>query len=130
MKSNDSASPRVMIVDDEPNIVTAIDFLMQQQGFQTASAYNGAEALRMMEAFQPDLLILDVMMPVMDGYEVASSMRKEDKWAGTKIIFLTAKGAEKDKSQGYGAGADVYLTKPFDNKALVEKVRDSLDLDW
>lgn len=130
MNQAESTTRRVLIVDDEPNIVTAIEFLMQQQGLSTEHANNGERALEKVRSFRPHLIILDVMMPVMDGFEVASAIRKEEEFRDVSILFLTAKGTDKDKHDGYGAGADAYLTKPFDNDRLIEKALDMLDLEW
>jgi len=117
---------RVLVVDDEPNIALAIDFLMQQQGFETAQAHDGKEALDKVRRFNPDLMILDVMMPHMNGYEVAQELRRDESYRNLKIVFLTAKGTSQDRMQGYTAGADVYLTKPFDNQELVNIVSEIL----
>lgn len=117
---------KVLIVDDEPNIVLAINFLMQKKGFSTAKAYNGEQALEMVKTFQPNLIILDVMMPGIDGFEVAKQIRQNPENDYINIIFLTAKGTEKDKIRGYSTGGDIYLTKPFDNDELSEIVTEML----
>ena len=121
-----SSNKRVLIVDDEPNIVKAVDFLLTQEGFTTTKAYNGLEALQKVEAFQPDLLILDVMMPEMDGFQVAGQIRSNPDNADILIIFLTAKGTKQDKMAGYGLGGDIYITKPFDNEELIQAVSETL----
>ncbi len=128
MKDHSTSETRILIVDDEPHIVTAIEFLMQQQGYETRHAYNGQEALAILPGFRPQLLILDVMMPVMNGFEVATAIRSDTRWAETQILFLTAKGTDKDKRQGYGSGADLYIAKPFDNHDLVAAVQEMLEL--
>lgn len=110
---------KVLIVDDEPNIVLAIDFLLSQKGFITAKAYNGNEALEKVQSFQPNIVVLDVMMPGMTGFEVARQIRMTAGFANVQVVFLTAKGTTKDKMQGYSNGGDLYLTKPFDNDDLV-----------
>lgn len=110
---------KVLIVDDEPNIVLAIDFLLSQKGFITDKAYNGNDALEKIKRFQPDIVILDVMMPGMTGFEVARQIRLTTGFADVQVVFLTAKGTTKDKMQGYSNGGDLYLTKPFDNDDLV-----------
>ncbi len=120
-------SAKVLIVDDEPNIALAIEFLMQQQGYQTQKAHDGRQALAALAHFQPDLIILDVMMPHMDGLELAHEVRKQAALSDTQIIFLTAKGTQRDKMDGYSAGGDLYLTKPFDNQELVRKVEELLE---
>ncbi|RMG63018.1 MAG: response regulator [Bacteroidetes bacterium] len=122
----DTATPLVLIVDDEPHIVMAIDFLMQQAGYHTLQAHDGQAALHMAQQQPPDLIILDVMMPHMDGFEVAQQLRRDPIFQDTKILFLTARSADQDKIQGYGSGGDLYLTKPFDNQELVDMVSEML----
>lgn len=113
---------RILIVDDEPNIVIAIEFLMTREGHITRTAYNGAEALQAVADFRPELLILDVMMPGIDGFEVARQIRKNPDLDAVKIVFLTAKGTQRDKAAGYASGAEYYLVKPFDNDELVQTI--------
>ena len=122
MKSTRTA--KILIVDDEPHITMAVDFLMKDQGHITQVAHNGQEALKMIPTFQPELIILDVMMPLKNGFEVAKEVRRDPKMHNCKIIFLTAKGTDRDKGEGYTSGADVYLTKPFDNQALINLVNE------
>ena len=112
---------RVLIVDDEPNIVTSLQFLMRKGGFETSVARDGDEALTEVERFRPDLLLLDVMMPKRDGYEVCQKLRASG-WTDLKIILLTAKGRETEVTKGLGVGADAYVTKPFSTRELVEQV--------
>lgn len=116
--------PKILIVDDEPNIVLAIDFLLSQKGFQTEKAYNGTEALDKLNTFKPNLVILDVMMPGMTGFEVAKRIRTMVAFSDIQIVFLTAKGTTKNKMQGYSNGGDLYLTKPFDNDKLVTSIEE------
>lgn len=125
---NESSTPaKILIVDDEPGILMAIEFLMQKNGYVTETAVDGQDALKKLEHFHPDAIILDVMMPNMDGFEFAQEVRKDETYFDTKILFLTAKGTGRDKMQGYGSGGDSYLTKPFDNEALVEMVQEMLE---
>ena len=119
---NDYSNKRLLLVDDEPNILVPIEFLMKQQGFQVEKAFNGQEALDNMKANRPDIVILDVMMPEMDGFEVAKQIRSNPAYDKTQIIFLTAKGTHQDRKDGYSSGGEVYLTKPFDNDELVSVV--------
>lgn len=128
-RSNHPSSPKILIVDDEPNITTAIRFLMEQQGFETETAQDGKLAFEAMESFQPDLLILDVMMPNMTGFEVAQAIRENPQYSQIRIIFLTAKASENDRIQGYKTGGDWYLAKPFDNQDLISRVYEVLELD-
>ena len=118
---------KVLIVDDEPNIVLAIDFLLSQKGFQTEKAYNGVEALQKLRNFQPNVVILDVMMPGMTGFEIAQKIRTTIGFSDVQIVFLTAKGTTKDKIQGYSNGGDLYLTKPFNNDDLVIAIQEIVE---
>lgn len=121
--------PKVLLVDDEQSILTALAFLMKQQNYEVKTAKSGEEGIRLWKSFQPELIILDVMMSGMDGYEVAKQIRNAKTGADVRIIFLTAKGATQDKMQGYGSGGDIYITKPFDNNALVQTVNELLVYD-
>lgn len=114
---------KILIADDEPNIVLSLEFLMEQNGYQVAVARDGEQALREMAAFQPDLVLLDVMMPLRSGYEVCQRIRENPDWARVKIVMLSAKGRDLEVSQGLALGADAYVTKPFSTKALMEQVR-------
>lgn len=124
--SNTVAQPKILVVDDEPNIVLAIEFLLQREGFNVRKAYNGIEALEVAATFQPDIVLLDVMMPGMNGFEVATQLRQISAVADAKIIFLTAKGTQQDKETGYAKGAEYYMVKPFDNDILVSTVHEIL----
>lgn len=116
-------SKRVLVVDDEPNIVMSLEFLMRRAGFEVAVARNGREALDALEGSPPDLLLLDVMMPEFDGYEVCERIRARSDWRGTKIVMLTARGREVERERGLSLGADAYVTKPFSTRDLVEQVK-------
>jgi DNA-binding response OmpR family regulator len=118
----------VLIVDDEPNIVTSLEFLMKRNGYETLVARDGDEALRAVEAFRPDLLLLDVMLPRRDGFEVCQRLRA-DGWTELKIIMLTAKGREAEIAKGMDVGADSYVTKPFSTRELVDHVARILEGD-
>jgi DNA-binding response OmpR family regulator len=112
---------KVLIVDDEPNIVVSLQFLMKKAGFETAVARDGDEALTEVERFRPDLVLLDVMMPRRDGYEVCQQLRGSG-WTDLKIVMLTAKGRESEVTKGLALGADAYVTKPFSTSELVDTV--------
>jgi DNA-binding response OmpR family regulator len=116
----------VLIVDDEPNIVVSLDFLMRQAGYAVRIAHDGAEALAQVEAEAPDLVLLDVMLPHHDGFEVCQRIRRNPAWNGVKIVMLTAKGREVEIARGLAMGADAYVTKPFSTRELVERVRAEL----
>ncbi len=119
---------RVLVVDDEPNIVMSLEFLMRRAGFEVGVARNGREALEALEGAPPDLLLLDVMMPEFDGYEVCERVRARPDWSGTKIVMLTARGREVERERGLSLGADAYVTKPFSTRDLVEQVKRMLDV--
>ena len=116
----------ILVVDDEPNILLSLEYLMQQAGFEVRSARDGDAALEAMEGGAPDLVLLDVMMPKRDGYEVCQAIRARPEWKHVKVIMLTAKGREVEREKGISLGADDYVTKPFATQELVEKVRQVL----
>jgi DNA-binding response OmpR family regulator len=113
---------RVLIVDDEPNIVTALEFLLEKRGYEVTIAVNGEEALAQVETFKPDLILLDVMMPKVSGYEVCQRLRSDPRWQNIKIVMLSAKGREVEVSKGMSLGADLYVTKPFASTELVATI--------
>lgn len=115
---------KILIVDDEPNILIPLEFLIQEQGYQVTKASNGEEALQVAVAVLPDIIVLDVMMPGIDGFEVARRLRQKSEFSATSIIFLTAKGTQHDRFRGYESGGEIYLTKPFDNKELVDTINE------
>ncbi|QQX89169.1 response regulator (plasmid) [Cupriavidus necator] len=114
---------KVLIVDDEPNIVISLEFLMQQSGYEVGIARDGEEALAQMTAFQPDLVLLDIMLPLRNGFEVCQKIRENSVWDRVKVVMLTAKGRDLEVTKGLALGADAYITKPFSTKELVEQVR-------
>ena len=113
---------RVLIVDDEPNIVISLEFLMRQSGYEIRVARDGREAETALAEFQPDLVLLDVMLPHKSGFELCQTIRENPDWKSLKIVLLTAKGREMDITKGLSLGADDYVSKPFSTKELVEKV--------
>jgi DNA-binding response OmpR family regulator len=113
---------KILIADDEPNIVTALEFLLQKNGYEVLVARNGDLALSLVEQHKPDLVLLDVMMPVKSGYEVCQRMRERPDWRDIKIVMLTAKGREVEMNKGLSVGADLYITKPFSTQELVQKI--------
>lgn len=118
---------RILIVDDEPHIRRILTFLLQQRGFETLTAADGAEALDVARAQIPDLILLDLMMPRMDGFEVCAKLREEFSTSQIPVIMVTAKGEVADKVRGLQGGANDYLTKPYDNKELIARVQNVLD---
>jgi len=119
-------SKKILIADDEPNIVAALEFLLQRSGYEVHVAHNGDEALKLVEATHPDLVLLDVMMPQKSGYEVCMRIRERADWRHIKIIMLSAKGRDAEVSKGLSMGADIYVTKPFSTRELMDKIRDLL----
>ena len=113
---------KVLIADDEKNIVISLEFLLKREGFQVLVAGDGEAALQMVAEHQPDLVLLDVMMPKRNGYEVCQRMRERPDWRGIKIVMLSAKGRDVEVSKGVSLGADLYVTKPFSNAELVAKI--------
>jgi DNA-binding response OmpR family regulator len=117
---------KVLIADDEPNIVTSLEFLLRQKGYDVRVASAGDDALRAVAEFGPELVLLDVMMPRMSGYDVCQKIRENPDWHGVKIIMLSAKGRDVEVTKGMAVGADAYVTKPFSTKDLVARVQQML----
>jgi DNA-binding response OmpR family regulator len=116
-------SKKILIADDEPNIVISLEFLMQNSGYQVATAANGDEALRQITELRPDLILLDIMLPQKNGFEVCQKIRENPAWNGIKVVMLTAKGRESEVTKGLALGADAYITKPFATKDLLAQVQ-------
>jgi two-component system phosphate regulon response regulator PhoB len=119
--------PKVLVVDDEPEAVELVEFNLKQAGFDVATAADGAEALKKARAVSPALILLDLMLPEIDGLEVCKLLRRDPVTAGIPIIMLTAKAAEIDRVLGLELGADDYVTKPFSPRELVLRIRKILD---
>ena len=117
---------RILIVDDEPNIVLALELLMKKAGFEVHTADDGEKALHAVRDLRPDLVLLDIMMPKMDGYEVCQRIRSDASLKNVRIFMLTAKGREVEKAKGLALGADHYITKPFSTRQVVMKVKEIL----
>jgi DNA-binding response OmpR family regulator len=118
---------KIIIVDDEPGIVVPLQFLMEQQGYNVMEAERGEDALDLIYQYEPDLVLLDIMLPGIDGYEVCEIIRLNPNYRNVKIIFLTAKGREEETAKGLALGADAYIIKPFSNAELVAKVKEILE---
>jgi DNA-binding response OmpR family regulator len=122
----DVSKKKILVADDEPNIVTALEFLLTRGGYEVQVARNGEEALRLIERDPPDLVLLDVMMPVRSGYEVCERIRSRADWRAVKIVMLSAKGRDAEVSRGLGVGADLYVTKPFSTRELMRRIGELL----
>jgi DNA-binding response OmpR family regulator len=114
---------RILIADDEPNIVISLEFLMTQAGFEVESVGNGEAVLDAVARNPPDVLLLDVMLPVRDGFEVCQTIRQNPSFVGLKIVMLTAKGRDTEVAKGLALGADAYVTKPFATRELLATVK-------
>jgi len=117
------SAPQVLIVDDEPNIVMSLEFLMRKSGYGVSIARNGTEAMEAIDQTPFAVILLDVMMPDVDGYQVCQYVRQRPDRQDTKVIFLSAKSKEADMQKGYEVGADLYISKPFSTRQLMEQVR-------
>ena len=112
-----------LVADDEPNIVVSLEYLLERNGYTVRVARDGEEALAHVAQFRPALVILDVMLPLRNGFEVCQKIRETPEWQDIRIIMLTAKGRETEISKGLALGADAYITKPFSTKDLIAEVR-------
>ena len=117
---------RVLIADDEPNIVTSLEFLLGRAGYQLRIARDGDDALAGIREFSPDLVLLDVMMPRKNGFEVCQKIRENPDLRHIKVVMLTAKGRDAEVSKGLALGADAYISKPFSTKELMALVQSLL----
>jgi two-component system alkaline phosphatase synthesis response regulator PhoP len=114
---------KIMVVDDEPYIARVIKFKLEQEGYTVISANDGITGLNKIKEEKPDLVLLDVMMPGMSGYEVCQKIKGDAELAGIPVVILTAKGQERDREQGFSMGASDYITKPFSPNRLLELVK-------
>jgi DNA-binding response OmpR family regulator len=112
----------VLVVDDEANILLSLEFLMKKAGYKVRLARDGEEALAEIGKARPDLVLLDVMMPKRNGFDVCEAIRANPEWRGVRVILLTAKGRDIEREKGLALGADDYITKPFSTREVVERV--------
>ncbi len=119
-------SPKILVADDEPNIVISLEYLLKREGYTVVTARDGQQALEVIAREQPDLVLLDVMMPKKTGFEVCQELRSNEVTQAVKVLMLTAKGRDTDVAKGLALGADAYITKPFATKELVQKVAEML----
>jgi DNA-binding response OmpR family regulator len=117
---------KIIIVDDEPNIAIPLEFLMQHNGYDVLVAQSGEETVELISKNIPDLILLDVMLPGINGFQVCEIIRLNPEWKKIKVIFLTAHHSELEITKGLKLGADDYITKPFSNATLVGKVKELL----
>ncbi len=118
---------KILIVDDEPNIVMTLEYTFKKKDFEVYIARDGSEALQILESNSPDVVLLDIMMPNVDGYQTLKQIRDNDRLKNTKVVFLTAKNKASDIEEGLKLGADKYLTKPFSIKKIVSEINELLN---
>ena len=116
----------ILIVDDEQSIIVPLRFLMEQNGYKVITASSGEEAVDKISKFQPDLILLDIIHPGLDGFEICQIVRENPEWKHTRIIFLTTMSRDVDVAKGLAFGADAYITKPFSNSEIMKQVRELL----
>ncbi|MFN8242642.1 MAG: response regulator [Ferruginibacter sp.] len=117
---------KILVVDDDPYILLSLEFLMRKNGFDVMVARNGTEALDLLEKQVPDLVLLDIMMPDVDGYEICRHIKKSAKLKAIKVVFISAKSKESDIRKSYELGASLYITKPFSTRELLKQVKELL----
>jgi len=122
-------SKKILIADDEPSIVTALEFLLLRAGYQVQVARDGDQTLELVDTYDPDLVLLDVMMPRKSGYEVCTRIRQRPDRRHVKIIMLTAKGRDAEVRKGLSMGADLYVTKPFSTRDLMARIKELVGHD-
>jgi len=123
------SKPRILIVDDEPDLVAVLRLGLQMEGFEVLEAGDGEEGLRKAQQDKPDLVVLDLMLPRMDGYQVCRTLKFDARFKSLPIFILSARPGEKDKRLALEMGADVFIGKPYDLKDLVKRIRQRLKLD-
>ncbi len=119
-------SKKILIVDDEPSITVPLKFLMEQNQFEVMVVHSGEDALTAMDVFEPDLVLLDVMLPTVDGFQVCQNLKDNPRRKNIKVVFLSAMTRDLDIAKGNTLGADAYITKPFSNADVVRQVKDLL----
>jgi len=122
-----TAAKKILVVDDEPDVASLLTLMLKSQGYNIISAGDGQEALEKARGENPDLILLDIMLPRLDGYKVARMLKFDENFSHIPIIMLTAKIQERDKQMGMEMGANDYVTKPFDTAALLGKIKDLLE---
>src|SRR5215831_20881 len=115
--------PRILIIEDERALTEVLTYNLQREGYETVTAHDGQEGLRKAQTVLPDLILLDLMLPVMNGLEVCRQLKAEDRTRTIPILMLTARAEETDQVVGFSLGADDYVTKPFSPKVLVQRIR-------
>jgi DNA-binding response OmpR family regulator len=120
---------KILVVDDDPYILMSLEFLMQKNGFRVMVARNGKEALSLIASQVPDLILLDIMMPDVDGYSICQQVKSNPEWQHMHVVFLSAKTREADIQKGLDLGASLYLVKPFSTRDLMKKIKVLLGIE-
>lgn len=118
---------KILVVDDDPYILMSLEFLMKKNGYDVMVARNGTEALDLVEKKLPDLVLLDIMMPDVDGYEICKHIKSSKKLKEAKVVFMSAKSKEVDIRKGYDLGASLYITKPFSTREMMKQINELMN---
>ncbi len=121
-----SENKKILVVDDDPYILMSLEFLLKKHGFDVMVARNGTEALDIVEKQVPQVVLLDIMMPDVDGYAICKHIKSHKKLKDAKVVFMSAKSKESDIQKGYDLGASLYITKPFSTRQLLKQVQELL----
>lgn len=119
-----SGQKKILVVDDDPYILMSLEFLMKKNGFDVMVARNGTEALDIVEKQLPNVVLLDIMMPDVDGYEICRHIKSNKKLKEAKVVFMSAKTKEADIKKGYDLGASLYITKPFSTREMMKQIKE------
>ena len=119
--------PRVLLIEDEPHIVLSLEFLLQRAGYDTVSAADGEQGLALVRDVRPDVVLLDIMLPKQNGYDVCRAIKADPELRAIPVIMVSAKGQEVEVLKGLGLGAAAYVTKPFGNAEILDSIRAALD---
>jgi DNA-binding response OmpR family regulator len=123
---NQIPDPKILVVDDDPFILMSLEFLMKKNGFNVLVARNGIEAKQIVKEFLPDIVLLDIMMPDVNGYEICKYIKSTKKLEHSKVVFLSAKSTEADIQKGLELGASLYISKPFSTRTIVKQLKELL----
>jgi DNA-binding response OmpR family regulator len=126
MREGVTMAKKIVLAEDEPQIARLVEFKLKKEGYQVVWKENGEEALKAIKADRPDLILLDVMMPVMDGYEVLRQIKEDENLRNIPVIMLTARAQERDVVKGIDSGVEDYITKPFHPAELVARIKRTL----
>ena len=121
---SETLAQKILVVDDDPYILMSLEFLMKKNGYNVLVARNGTEAMEIVKEFLPDIVLLDIMMPDVNGYEICKYIKSTKKLSHSKVVFLSAKSTEADMQKGYDLGASLYISKPFSTRLLVKQIKE------